>query len=67
MCSFDLFIKSVYHKKFRNIKFILSHAGGILPVIIDTVLDTLEKQNTAIRDEAEEFFTQVYVDTAKSR
>lgn len=60
------FIKSGYHKKYPNLRFILAHAGGVLPVVFERVISELEKENVEIRGEATRFLKRIYADTAKS-
>jgi 6-methylsalicylate decarboxylase len=59
------FVRSGYHRDFPNIKFILSHGGGVLPAIYPTLLKRLKEENPAIESEFEKWKTQLYLDTAR--
>ncbi len=58
------FIKSGYHRDYPNIRWILSHGGGILSPLYDTLLKSLQKENPNIRAELESWKHQVFLETA---
>ena len=59
------FIRSGYHRDFPNIKFILSHGGGVLPAIYPFLMLRLKEENPAIESEFEKWKPQLYLDTAR--
>jgi len=58
------FIKSGYHRDYPNIRWILSHGGGILSPLYKTLLETLRRDNPNIEAELEEWKHQVFLETA---
>ena len=44
------FVRSGYHRDFPNIKFILSHGGGVLPAIYPCLMQRLKEENPAIEN-----------------
>lgn len=58
------FIRSGYHRDYPQIKWILSHGGGILSPIYNTLIQTLEKENPNIVTELEQWKSQIFLDTA---
>lgn len=58
------FMKSGYHKKYGNIKFILSHGGGVLPAIFPIMLEALKAENPFIQEEFETWRGQLFGDTS---
>lgn len=58
------FINSGYHKQFPRIKWIFSHGGGILAPLYSSIIETIEKNNSMIKEELEVWKNQVYLDTA---
>ncbi len=58
------FIRSGYHRDYPNIKWILSHGGGILSPIYSTLIQTLENENPDIASELEQWKSQIFLDTA---
>lgn len=58
------FIRSGYHTKYPDIKFILSHGGGVLPAVCADVLDALEQENPNIHTEFDAWRGQLFADTA---
>ncbi len=59
-------VESGYHKKFRNIKYVVSHAGGILPAVYHQIEESLINENPYIKSELDEFRSRIYIDVAKS-
>lgn len=59
-------IKSGFHKDYPNIKYIVSHAGGVLPVVYDQLEKSLGDDNPNIQKELEDFKNRIYMDVAKS-
>lgn len=58
------FMRSGYHRDFSNIRFILSHGGGVLPAIYPTLIKGLKEENPKIEEEFEQWKSQLFVDTA---
>lgn len=58
------FIKSGYHRDYPNIRWILSHGGGILSPLYKTMLETLRLENPNIEAELEAWKHQVFLETA---
>jgi predicted TIM-barrel fold metal-dependent hydrolase len=58
------FIKSGYHRDYPNIRWILSHGGGVLSPIYKTLIKSLKDQNPNIEAELEKWKSQVFLDTA---
>ncbi len=58
------FMRSGYHREFPNIKFLLSHGGGVLPAIFPTLIKTLKEENPNIEAEFEQWKPQLFADTA---
>lgn len=58
------FMRSGYHRDFPNIKFLLSHGGGVLPAIYPTLIKALKEENPNIEAEFEQWKSQIFVDTA---
>lgn len=59
------FIRSGYHRDYPNIKFILSHGGGVLPVVAPTIIKTMKEENPDIDTEFKNLKTRIYPDTAR--
>ncbi len=58
------FMRSGYHKKFPDIRFLLSHGGGLMPKVMMSALKALEEENPDIIKEFEEWRCQLFADTA---
>jgi predicted TIM-barrel fold metal-dependent hydrolase len=58
------FMRSGYHRDFPNIKFLLSHGGGVLPAIYPTLIKALKEENPNIEVEFKQWKSQLFVDTA---
>lgn len=58
------FFRSGYHKLFPNIKFILSHGGGVLPAIYPSLMERLRDENPHIEAEYDQWKSQLYLDTS---
>jgi predicted TIM-barrel fold metal-dependent hydrolase len=59
-------IRSGYHRDFPNIKYIVAHGGGTLPLIYPKLIEELKKENPGIEEELEKWKGQLYLDTAKA-
>ena len=58
------FVKSGYHRDYPNIKWILSHGGGILAPLYNTLVATLKDENPTIESELRVWQSQLFIDTA---
>ncbi|MDF2597097.1 MAG: amidohydrolase 2, partial [Clostridia bacterium] len=58
------FVKSGYHRDYPNIKWILSHGGGILAPLYNTLVATLKDENPTIESELKVWKSQLFIDTA---
>lgn len=58
------FIKSGYHRKYPNIRWILSHGGGVLAPLYETITESMKNENPNIEIELEEWKSQIFLDTA---
>lgn len=58
------FVKSGYHRKYPNIKWILSHGGGVLAPLYGTIVESMKRINPNIEAELEEWKSQIFLDTA---
>ncbi|MBF4692210.1 amidohydrolase family protein [Fusibacter ferrireducens] len=58
------FMRSGYHRDFPNIKFLLSHGGGVLPAIYPTLIEAFKAENPNIEAEFEQWKSQLFVDNA---
>jgi predicted TIM-barrel fold metal-dependent hydrolase len=58
------FIKSGYHRDYPNIRWILSHGGGVLAPLYETIIQSLKNENPNIEAELEQWKSQVFLDTA---
>ncbi|WP_052085892.1 amidohydrolase family protein [Clostridium sp. HMP27] len=58
------FIKSGYHRDYPNIRWILSHGGGILSPLYESIVQSLKDENPNIEAELKQWKSQVFLDTA---
>ncbi len=58
------FLRSGYHKKYPDIRFVLSHGGGVLPAVIETVISDLSIENPHIQMEFDSWRHQLFADTS---
>ena len=58
------YLRSGYHREFPNIRFILSHGGGPLPVLYPRIIDQLKEENPNIEAEFSTWKSQLFLDTA---
>ncbi len=58
------FIKSGYHRDYPNIRWILSHGGGVLAPLYETIIKSLKNENPNIEAEFEQWKSQIFLDTA---
>lgn len=58
------FVKSGYHRDYPNIRWILSHGGGILAPIYKSIIQSLKGENSDIEAEIEQWKSQIFLDTA---
>ncbi len=59
------FVRSGYHRDFPNIKFILSHGGGVLPALYPALINEFKSENPNIETEFEIWKKQLFPDTAR--
>lgn len=58
------FIKSGYHRDYPNIRWILSHGGGVLAPLYESIIQSLKGENPNIEAELEQWKSQIFLDTA---
>lgn len=58
------FIKSGYHREYPNIRWILSHGGGVLAPLYESIIQSLKGENPNIEAELEQWKSQIFLDTA---
>lgn len=58
------FIKSGYHRDYPNIRWILSHGGGILAPLYESIIESLKGKNPNIEAELRQWKSQIFLDTA---
>lgn len=58
------FIKSGYHRDYPNIRWILSHGGGVLAPLYGSIIQSLKKENPDIETELQQWKSQIFLDTA---
>jgi|GEM_PF-302618 len=58
------FVRSGYHRDYPNIRWILSHGGGVLAPLYGSIVRALKCENQNIEAELQQWKSQIFLDTA---
>jgi 6-methylsalicylate decarboxylase len=58
------FVRAGCHRDFAQVRFVVSHAGGLLPVLLEALVRTLAPERPHIREELAGWKSNLFLDTA---